>query len=207
MAASGLFMVMFLIAHLAGNATIWGGLEWINSYAEHLHRFPLALWPLRVLMIMVLVIHVFYGITLTLENRRASLGKYAVNNRQVTTFPGRTMIWTGLALLGFITFHLLHFTFHMIPGVVREEDALGRFDAYSMIVGGFMDLIVSIIYILAMLLLFLHVSHGVQSVFQTFGVSGSRTLARFGVFAKVLSVIFLAGFATIPAFVIFNILN
>jgi succinate dehydrogenase / fumarate reductase cytochrome b subunit len=207
MAVSGLFMVMFLIAHLAGNTTIWGGPDWINSYAEHLHKFPLALWPLRIVMIMVLIVHIFYGVTLTLENRKAALSKYAVTKRQVTTFSSRTMIWTGLALLTFMVFHLLHFTFHAIPGVVRIEDGLGRFDAYSMIVAGFMDTIVSAIYILAMIVLFLHVSHGAQSVFQTFGLSSDRTLTKFGVLARVLSVIFLVGFGAIPAFVIANILN
>lgn len=207
MAVSGLFMVLFLIAHLAGNTTIWGGPEWINSYAEHLHKVPLALWPLRIVMIVVLAVHIFFGVTLTLENNRASIGKYAVTRRQKTTFSGRTMIWTGLILLTFIVFHLLHFTFHIIPGVVRIEDGLGRFDAYAMIVDGFMDKAVSVIYILAMIVLFFHVSHGAQSVFQTFGLSNDRTLDRFGVLARVLSVIFLAGFGAIPLFVIANILN
>lgn len=207
MAVSGLFMLMFLAAHLAGNTTIWGGPDWINSYAEHLHQFPPALWPLRMVMIAVLIVHVFYGITLTLENRRAALGKYAVAKRQAITLSGRTMIWSGLLLLAFMAFHLLHFTFHAIPGVVRVEDGLGRFDAYTMIVAGFMDKIISGIYILAMLVLFLHVSHGAQSLFQTFGLTNDRSLKRFGVLAKVLSLIFLVGFGSIPALVIAKILN
>jgi succinate dehydrogenase / fumarate reductase cytochrome b subunit len=207
MAVSGFFMILFLIAHLAGNTTIWGGPEWINSYAEHLHKLPLALWPLRIFMLAVLAAHIYFGITLTLENWKAKPGKYAVIKRQMTTFSGRTMIWTGLALLTFMVFHLLHFTFHAIPGVVRVEDGFGRFDAYTMIVAGFMDRMVSAIYILAMIVLFLHVSHGVQSIFQTFGLSSDRTLPGFGLMAKVLSVIFLLGFGAIPAFVVIHILN
>jgi succinate dehydrogenase / fumarate reductase cytochrome b subunit len=207
MAVSGLFMVMFLVAHLAGNTTIWGGPDWINAYAEHLHKLPLALWPLRIVMITVLFVHIFYGITLTLENFKATPGKYAVTKRQVTTFSGRTMIWTGLILLSFMVFHLLHFTFHVIPGVLVVADGSGRFDAYSMIVAGFMDRMVSAIYVLAMVVLFLHVSHGAQSIFQTFGLSSDRTLTRFGVLARVLSVIFLLGFGAIPVFVVANMLH
>jgi len=206
MAMSGFFMVMFLLAHLAGNATIWGGPEWINSYAEHLHQLPLLLWPLRVLMLVVLGTHILLGIVLTLENRRARQGKYAISRRQVTTISGRTMIWTGLALLTFMVFHILHFTFQVIPGVVQEYDGLGRFDVYAMIVAGFWDRMVSSIYILAMIALFLHVGHGVQSIFQTLGLSSDRTLTRFGILSRLLSVLFLIGFGSIPVFVLANLL-
>ena len=207
MAASGFFMVMFLIAHLAGNATIWGGPEWINSYAEHLHRLPLVLWPLRIIMLVVLGMHIVLGIILTLENTAAGHGKYAVTKRQVTTFSGRTMIWSGLVLLSFIVFHLLHFTFQVIPGVVQVVDGLGRWDVYAMIVAGFMDRIVSTVYLIAMVALFLHLVHGTQSIFQTLGLISDRTRSGFGVLARVLSVFFLIGFGSIPLFVLMNVLN
>jgi succinate dehydrogenase / fumarate reductase cytochrome b subunit len=207
MALTGSSMVMFVIAHLAGNATIWGGPEWINSYAEHLHQFTPVLWPFRFIMLVFLSTHVLLGVILTLENRRARTGKYAVANRLKTTLSGRTMIWTGLFLLSFIVFHLLHFTFKVIPGVIVVHDGLGRLNVYSMIVAGLMDRLVSAIYILALIALFLHVSHGIQSIFQTLGMSSDRTLTKFAILARLLSVVFLLGFGSIPVFIIANVLN
>ena len=207
MAFTGFFMVMFIIAHLAGNATIWGGPDWINSYAEHLHELTLVLWPFRFFMLVILSTHVLLGIILTLENRRARTGKYAIAKRLKTTFSGRTMIWTGLFLLSFMVFHLLHFTFKVIPGVIAVQDGAGRLDVYSMIVAGLMDSLISVIYIMALIALFLHAGHGIQSIFQTLGMSSDRTLTKFAIFARLLSTVFLLGFGSIPVFIVANVLN
>ncbi|UCG39193.1 MAG: succinate dehydrogenase cytochrome b subunit, partial [bacterium] len=163
MAVSGFFMVLFAVAHLAGNSTIFVGPDWINAYAEHLHSLPLVVWPFRAFMFVMLCIHVFFGVTLTLENWGANPGKYAVKKRQKVTFASNTMIWTGLLLLAFIVFHLLHFTLRVTPEVVQVLDAQGRFDVYSMMVGGLMDWGVAAVYIIAMVVLFLHTSHGIAS--------------------------------------------
>jgi succinate dehydrogenase / fumarate reductase cytochrome b subunit len=207
MALTGFFMVMFVIAHLAGNTTIWGGPEWINSYSEHLHQLPLILWPFRFLMLIVLITHILLGVILTLENWTAKKEKYAVTRRLKATISSRTMIWTGLVLLSFIVFHLLHFTFKRIPGVIEVQDGLGRLDVYSMIIAGLMDRLISAIYILAMMALTLHVGHGIQSIFQTFGVSSDHTLPNLTILARSLSVVFLLGFGSIPVLIIANILN
>jgi len=206
-AVTGLFMVLFLVAHLAGNSTIWGGPELINSYGEHMHRFPALLWPLRIAMLVMLGTHVFLGITLTLENSRARHGKYAVTRRQKTTFSGRTMIWTGLLLFLFLVYHILHFTLRLTPGVLVVSDGLGRFDVYSMIVTGFLGKAVSAVYIVAMIALFLHAGHGIRSFFQTLGLANDRTLPKFGVLARLVSTVFLLGFGLIPILVVTNFLN
>ena len=206
-ALTGLFMALFLFAHLAGNSTIWGGPELINSYGEHIHSLGSLLWVLRGTMFFILSAHVFLGITLTLENRRAGHGKYAVTRRQKTTFSGRTMIWTGLLLFLFLVYHLLHFTLRLTPGVLIVPDGLGRMDIYAMIVAGFMDKAVSTVYIAAMITLFLHAGHGLWSLFQTFGVANDKTLPRFGILARLLSAVLLTGFGLIPLLVASNFLN
>jgi succinate dehydrogenase / fumarate reductase cytochrome b subunit len=152
-------------------------------------------------------VHVFLAVTLTLENWKAGRGKYAVTRRQEATFSGRTMIWTGLLLLLFLVYHLSHFTLRLTPGVVVVPDDMGRTDIYSMIVAGFMDRTVSAVYIAAMITLFLHAGHGLWSLFQTLGLADDRTLPGFGLLAKVLSAVLLAGFGLIPLLVTFNVLN
>jgi succinate dehydrogenase / fumarate reductase cytochrome b subunit len=207
LALTGLFMVVFLAAHLAGNSTIWGGPDSINSYGEHLHSLQVLLWPLRAIMLLVLCTHVFLGITLTLENRRARHGKYAVIRRQKTTLSGRTMIWTGLFILLFLVYHILHFTLRLTPGTLVVPDGLGRMDVYSMIVSGFLNKTVGVVYLAAMTALFFHAGHGVGSIFQTLGIANDKTLPGFSVFGRLVSAVFLLGFGLIPILVAANFLN
>ncbi|UCF30587.1 MAG: succinate dehydrogenase cytochrome b subunit [bacterium] len=202
MAVTGFFMVFFVLMHLLGNSTIFIGPEWINSYAEHLHDLPVVVWPFRGFMFVMLCLHVFFGITLTLENWGANPGKYAVSKKLKTTFAGKTMIWTGLLLLAFILFHLLHFTLKVVPEVPQVLDELGRFDVYTMMVAGLLNRVVAGIYIAAMIVLFLHTSHGIQSIFQTIGLNNERTLPKYNLAAKFLSAVFLIGFSAIPVLIV-----
>lgn len=197
-AVTGIFLVLFVLAHLGGNMTIWGGPEWINAYGELLHRLPVLLWPARISLLVILMIHVYLGVTLALENARAGQGKYAVVRRLKTTFSGRTMIWTGLFILLFLAFHVSHFSMHLIPGTLVTRDGLGRLDIYSMIVGEFGRYPFAVLYFIAVLVLFFHASHGVQSLFQTLGLSNDRTLPKLGLAAKILSAILFIGYGSIP---------
>lgn len=206
-AVTGFFMVLFVVAHLAGNLTIWGGPDWINAYGHHLHRLPFLLWSLRIIMLVILGAHVFLGVILTLENWKAGHARYAVVRRQRTTFPGRTMIFTGFFLFLFLVYHVLHFSLHLAPGVLVREDGFGRLDIYSMIVDAFASRPVAAVYFAAVFVLFLHTSHGVLSLFQTLGLANDRTLPKLGFFAKFLSAVFLVGFGLIPFLASFAVLN
>ncbi len=207
MGMSGFFIVMFVVAHLLGNSTIFVGPDWINAYAEHLHELPLLVWPFRVFMLAMVCLHVFFGITLTLENWKANPDKYAVSRKLKTSFAGKTMIWTGLILLGFIVFHLLHFTFKVTPEVVQVVDSEGRFDVYTMMVAGLANRKIAAVYIVSMIALFLHTSHGIQSIFQTIGLNNDQTLPKFNVISKVLSAVFLVGFSAIPILIVTWVLS
>ena len=96
MAVSGLSMLMFVMVHFLGNSTIFIGPDWINSYAEHLHDLGPFVWLFRGFMLLMLSIHVYFAIILTLENWAANAGKYAVSRNLKASFASRMMIWTGL---------------------------------------------------------------------------------------------------------------
>ncbi len=198
MAISGFFLLLFVVGHMLGNLTIFGGPGAINSYAEKLHRLGPLLWAERLFMLAMLVIHVGFGIVLTLENRASKPEKSASQRWLRATFAGRSMIWTGLLLLAFIVYHLLHFTFRVIPGVATSVDALGRFDVHAMVVNAFRSVPVAAVYVVAMAILLLHVSHGAQSFIQTIGWNDERTLPKFEKAAKWLAWILLIGFSVIP---------
>ncbi len=138
MAGSGVLMLLFLLAHMLGNTTILGGPGSLNAYAKHIQGLGPLLWVERIFMLAVLVLHIFLGVMLTLENWQARPEGYAVRKYRRSTFSSRTMIFSGLVILAFIIYHLLHFTFLVTnPGVSHLVDEAGRHDVYSMVVLSF----------------------------------------------------------------------
>ncbi len=207
MAITGLLMVLFVIGHLLGNLTIFAGPDGINAYAEKLHHLPALVWGNRIVMGLAVVLHVVLAVQVTLENQAANPSKYAVQKYLRATFSGRTMIWTGLILGAFIVYHLLQFTVRVTPGLVLGEDSLGRFDVFGMVLSEFRLAAIVAIYVIAMIALFLHLKHGIQSTFQTLGLSNAFLLPRYGALGKVLSGIFLVGFVAIPLAILVGIVG
>ena len=206
MAVSGFFLLFFIVAHLAGNSTIFAGSDWINAYAEHLHELGPFVWVFRAFMLLMLVTHVLFGILLTLENWGANPGKYAVRKKLKVTFASKTMIWTGLLLLTFITGHLVHFTLRLTPDIVLAADEVGRFDVYTMVVSSFRVMGIAAVYVLAMVVLFLHTRHGIQSFLQTLGMSNDSLQPKYTLAGKLISAIFLLGYGAIPVLIVTGIL-
>jgi succinate dehydrogenase / fumarate reductase cytochrome b subunit len=206
MAISGLLMVLFVIGHLAGNLSIFAGPDGLNSYAQHLHELAPVVWATRVVMGAAVILHLIIAIQVTTENSAAKPTRYAVSRSLRATFASKTMIWTGVLIGGFIVYHLLHFTFRITPGLVLGNDG-DRFDVYSMVVGALGNTLTGLVYIAAMVSLFLHLSHGIQSAFQSLGLSNGKLLPKYSVAGTVASVIFLVGFGSIPAVILVGILG
>lgn len=208
MAVTGLLMVLFVVGHLLGNLTIFAGPDGINAYAAKLHgELTPVVWGTRIVMIVAVLLHLYLAIQITIENSAAKPDRYAVQNHLRATFASKTMIWTGVILGVFVLWHLLQFTFRVTPNLVLGEDSLGRFDVYTMVVNAFASALNSIAYVVAMVALFLHLSHGIQSSLQTLGLSNAVMLPRYGVAGKVLSGVFLVGFAAIPVVILVGFLS
>lgn len=111
MAVTGLILVGFVIGHMFGNLQMFLHPDWMNEYAYKLQHFPYGLlWVVRGVLLVAVVLHVWMAVLLVLENRRARPQSYAVNKPLQASFASRTMRWSGLILLAFIVFHILHFT-------------------------------------------------------------------------------------------------
>lgn len=205
-AVTGLFMVLFVVVHLLGNSTIFAGPDGINVYAAKLHGLGPFVWAFRIFMAAMLVLHVIFAVLLTLENRAANPDKYAVKKMLKTTFAGETMIWTGLLLLAFIVYHLLQFTVRVTPDIGEAARATRPGDVYSMVKTSFRITPIALVYVAAMVTLFLHLSHGIQSIFQTVGLNNDKTMPQFNALGKVLSALFLVGYSAIPVLILAGIL-
>jgi succinate dehydrogenase / fumarate reductase, cytochrome b subunit len=207
MAITGLLMVLFVVGHLLGNLTIFAGANGINSYAEHLHSLPPLVWGTRIVMLAAVLIHLLLSVQITIENSAAKPDKYQVKHLLRATVASQTMIWTGIAMAFFIGYHLLQFTVRVTPGLTIGQDALNRFDVFSMVVDGLGKTLTGFIYIAATVSLALHLSHGIQSAFQTLGLGNGRWLPRFGTAGKVAAGVFLIGFGAIPVAILVGFLT
>lgn len=200
MALTGQFLLLFLLGHAAGNATLWVGL--INAYAAHLHAVPPLVWGFRLALVGLLSLHVWQGVALTLENRAAAGGSYAVTSHRSSTVASRTMIWTGLAIAGFLIYHVLHLTaqvLHPAAAAAAHADAVGRPDVHGMLVAGLRDVWTSALYVVGMAALALHLFHGVASSVQTFGLNGPRSFPWVERAGATLALLLAAAFIAIPA--------
>lgn len=208
MAISGLCLVLFAMIHLIGNTTIFGWIPGgINAYAHHLHAFPPLVWAFRAVMLTFVGVHILYGIQLTIENRGGRPRQYAVKTTKKASFASENMIWTGLLIGAFIVYHLLHFTAKVVPGMELVMNAEGVVDVFAMVVSGFRNVFVSLIYIAAMVALFLHLSHGIQSMFQTFGLSNDKILPTLVKAGALVALVLLVGYVSVPALIFLNILK
>jgi succinate dehydrogenase / fumarate reductase cytochrome b subunit len=194
MALTGLVLAGFVLGHMTGNLLMFKSPEAINAYAKWLHENVALLWTARTVLLLSVIAHIWAGIQLTLENRAARAGGPAVAATRRATFASRTMPYSGVVILGFVVFHLLHFTLKM---VALGDVSYGP-DVYKMVVAGFSCKTVAVFYIISMLLLCLHLSHGVSSVFQTLGLRNERWRGRLDVLALAYAWIVALGFISIP---------
>jgi succinate dehydrogenase / fumarate reductase cytochrome b subunit len=204
MAISGCILFGFVIAHLAGNLQIFLGPEIINRYGQFLQTTPELLWPARIGLIVLVVVHVAASAQLSVENKRARAVPYAHYEVVAASYASRTMLMSGLIIAAFVIYHLLHFTVQ-IPGINftgRDfrilEDAKSRHDIYAMMVIGFKQPLVSGFYILGMALLCLHLSHGVASMFQSMGWKNKYYGKFIDRVAMLVAILIFVGYCSIP---------
>jgi succinate dehydrogenase / fumarate reductase cytochrome b subunit len=184
MAVTGLALIGFVLAHMAGNLLIFAGKGPLNHYAHALESKPALLWAARAGLLALFLVHVVLGIRLTWQNQAARPVRYVYEDTVQASWASRHMLLTGLVILAFVIYHLLHFTFGVTdpenfkrniapytpgpvdPGVQPEADVAG------MVVGGFQQWPVSLAYVVAQLFLGLHLWHGAGSWFQSLGLGG-----------------------------------
>jgi succinate dehydrogenase / fumarate reductase, cytochrome b subunit len=205
MSITGQLLIIFVLIHLIGNSTIYMGL--LNAYAEHLHALPPLVWAFRLFMLCAVSVHICYGVMLTLENWAANPGAYAVKRHLKASFAGENMIWTGALIACFIIYHLFQFTVKATPDVVVSMDALNRVDVYKMVVTSFGHPLISLAYAIAMVMLFLHLSHGIPSFLQTMGWNNEKTIPVFGTGGKVVAAFLMLAYISIPAVILAGLLT
>lgn len=191
MALTGACFILFLCVHLGGNLTLFGGGALFEGYAEGLHRLgPLVIAAEWALLFLALV-HIVTGLTLFVENLRARPRRYRVNRRAGgRTWGSATMPYTGVVILAFVILHLFHFHFADRTGTTL----------YSIVSDVFSSPWITAVYLVAMVILAFHVSHGFWSLFQTLGANHPKYMPFIEKLGTAVSLVFGIGFGTIPLF-------
>ena len=192
MAVTGVLLFGFLIGHMAGNLQFFLGRDALNGYAEKLHHLGALLWAVRLTLLTAVGLHILAAVQLWVLHREARPTRYAKYSPQGSTYASRTMYWSGPIIAIFIVYHILHLT----TGTVHPE--YEYLNAYDNLVIGFSNPLVAGFYILGMILLGMHLYHGIWSMFQSLGLAHPRYTPKVKAFAKVFSVLLVLGFIIVP---------
>ncbi len=205
-AVTGAVLVAFLLGHLSGNLLMYVGADAFNKYAAFLHSMlhGAGVWAARIVLLTCLTLHVAGTICLVRANKAAKGQTYEKQETNVASGSSRIMIWSGLTILAFVVFHILHYTVRINAELANLGDSG---DAYGMVIVGFKSIPVSLFYIIAISLLCSHLSHGVASIFQTLGLRTRGNAALIKGFAKGYTAIIWVGFVSIPIAVLTGIIK
>jgi succinate dehydrogenase / fumarate reductase cytochrome b subunit len=192
MALTGLILFGYLVAHMLGNLQVFLGPQVINGYAETLHGNPPLLWGVRILLLVSVILHIWAALQLSSLKSAARPVAYVKPGNVQASLASRTMMVSGPFIAIFVIGHLMHLT----TGTIHPRFAELR--PYENVVTGFSNPVASILYIVAMILVGFHLSHGVWSMFQSVGFSHPRYTPLIRKFAAVFSWILIAGFIAVP---------
>ncbi len=208
MALTGLLVMGFVVAHLLGNLQIFLGQKAFNDYAAFLKSIPELLWPLRIGLLFAFTVHLWAAFSLRNTNRSARPEGYQVDKRVQASAASVYMFETGMAILFFVLVHLLHFTFGSLqPEYASLHDSLGRHDVYSMVIHGFRDKVYSALYILCMIMVGVHLSHGFGSLFATLGFGRAEFRKNANALGKLFAGALALGYISIPVAVLLGVLR
>lgn len=209
MAITGVMLVGFVVVHMVGNLKMYLGQEDFDHYGHFLRELlvpilprTVALWGLRIGLILAFVLHIHAAYSLTRINRAARTVKYQSKRDYIAAnFASRTMRWTGVIFLAFLIWHLFDLTFtgtgyHYVRG-----------NAYANVVGSLSRVPVAIFYIVANLALGVHLFHGAWSLFQSMGWNNPKFNGARRAFATGFAAIVVIGNVSFPIAVLAGIVD
>ena len=208
MAGTGVILFGYVLGHLLGNLQIYSSdPEQINHYAAFLHDPSRAvlLWGVRVLLLVAVVLHILASVQLWLLKREARPIGYFKKDDVPAAYAARTMVWSGPIILAFVIFHVLHLT----VGTILPLQELGpnQPNVRANLVAGFQNPAVAGFYTFAMVLLAMHLYHGLWSMFQSLGLGHPRYTPMIKRGAAVFAIAIGAGNISIPVAILMGLVS
>ncbi|WP_282134629.1 succinate dehydrogenase cytochrome b subunit [Seonamhaeicola maritimus] len=208
MALSAFFLMFFLIIHLAVNLTSIFSEDLFNELSHFMGTNPAVQFAMQPVLIFGVVFHFVMGFVLELRNRKAIGVSYAKNNGAAnSTWMSRNMIYSGLVILAFLVLHFIDFWIPEINVKYIQGDMSGMHDGefryFHELQHKFLSPARVGAYVIAFILLALHLLHGFTSAFQSMGSTAGRKKAL-QTFGKVYSIIIPLGFIIVAVYHHFN---
>jgi len=191
MAVTGVVLFAFILGHLAGNLQVFEGQAKFDNYAIFLRSLPAALWSARIVLLVCVTLHIVTTVQLALLGKSARAVSYVKKDNAAASYASRTMYWSRPIVGAFIVYHLAQFTF-LLTGPVMEGHP------YDNVVLSFQQWPISVFYIIAMVLLGMHLSHGVWSMFQSLGITSPTRSPFIKSAARLIAIVITLGFLSIP---------
>lgn len=204
MAVTGLMLVGFVIAHMAGNLQMFSGPAKMNAYAAFLKSTGELLWVARAGLLAATILHVLMAWQLTQIKKNARPVGYEKREPQVSTWASRSMRWGGFLLLVFIVFHIFHMTTGTLHPVASAPGSapFSHTDVYGNVINAFRNPLVTAFYVVSMLFLMLHLFHGAWSSVRTLGLTKPSRNPLSRRVSTVIALVVWLGFTAIPIAVI-----
>lgn len=202
MGITGLVWAGFVFSHMAGNLLMFVSPDLYNNYG-HMITSGALIYAVEAVLIISLIVHVYCAISLTMQNKKARSQGYAVgpNGSKGATLASKTMAQQGALILAFIISHILAFKY----GTYYETTVNGTpmRDLYRLVVEAFTSPGFVAWYVIALVLLGFHLSHGVGSIFQSLGLRNAKTEPTIKKISVVYAAVVALGFIAQPVYIFF----
>lgn len=197
---TGLGLVLFIMVHLLGNLSYFAGADAINLYSHTLHQLGPLLWIVRLGLLVFFVYHVWLGISIWLDSKKTTPIHYTVEATRGglsrKTWSSRSMILTGVLLLLFVFTHL--YTFALYDFQTTVVNGVAMHDVHARLTEVFQQPVYTVYYVVIMVLLGMHLRHGIWSAFQSLGWMSRKTNPTIYTIAYVLALVVAIGFIGLP---------
>ena len=199
MAVTGVIFLLYVLAHMIGNLKIFFGLTTFDNYSVHLRTlgedifgYGGVLWIIRTVLTLAVVLHMWAAFSLWYKAKKARPIGYQHRAKLQGSYAARTMRWGGVIIILFVIWHILDLTLGVVNPLPENAGA------YQKLVASFDRPVVAIFYIVAMVALSTHISHGLWSGIQTLGGNSAVRQRSLKIFSITVGVVIAVGFAIIP---------
>jgi succinate dehydrogenase / fumarate reductase cytochrome b subunit len=208
---TGILLTLFLVAHLAGNLTLFapdGGTAF-NLYADFLHNLGPILIVFEIVLIILFLLHAYIGISIYRGRKKARPENYTYYKSQggpsKQDVASKTMIYTGLVILFFVVFHVIHFKYNFfMPHETVTHEGREMINLAYHVSEAFQNPLITLFYTIVMVLIGFHLKHGVWSSFISLGVGNPKLTALLYTIGTVVAIALAAGFLIIPIYIFLN---
>jgi succinate dehydrogenase / fumarate reductase cytochrome b subunit len=201
MAVTGLILSAYVVAHLIGNLQVYSGAAAIDAYAAFLHSKPGLLWVARLVLLAAVLVHAICGIQLYMRKKTARPVEYQAKANIQGSTASRTMLVSGVVILLFVVYHLLHFTTGSVHPSFQE------LKPFHNVTTGFRQFGASFLYIVAMVGVGFHLWHGIYSMFHSLGLTHPRYTPGIRSAAALIATLVALGNISVPVAVLTGFLR